>query len=204
MRISAQLHSLQRGGENCCPVICGSLWQRYQPHQDAGIGCIDCHAEHRGSDFRPRDAAFQTCFTCHTDLNKDTYKGRTVRTPHGGTFGYPVVDTKWKWKGLDGAAWALKQIPVNRLPTDDEEAWRSKQFHAMHLYRVRAPEGLPGNEKHEMSCSSCHQKFDPIDRETPRQTCGRCHAGQIDSVTGRALVASDKPNCISFTSNCEG
>jgi hypothetical protein len=193
-------HSLRKTvEENCtaCHQAEGFTASVIQPHRDAGIGCVACHAEHQGAAFRPRDAAFTTCTACHNDLNEQAYNGRTVGTPHSGTRGYPVVDTEWKWKGIDSAEWALKQIAVTRLPADNENAWRSKQFHALHMYRVRAPEGLPGNEKRELSCSSCHKSFDPIDRETPGQTCARCHNGQIDSTTGRTLVAADKPNCIS-------
>lgn len=168
-----------------------------KPHRDAGIGCVTCHAEHEGAEFRPRDAAFLTCTACHNDGNKKTYNGRTVGTPHGGTFGYPVVNAKWAWTGLADEEWATKKISLTRLPTDNDDAWRSKQFHSLHLYRVRAPGELSGNTEREISCSSCHKSFNPIDRETPRQTCARCHNGQVDSATGRGLVAADKPNCIS-------
>ena len=168
-----------------------------KPHRDAGIGCVSCHAEHKGAAFRPRDAAFLTCTGCHNDANKKIYSGRSVSTPHGGTLGYPVVNGKWAWKGLDEEEWTSKQIPLTRLPTDNDDAWRSKQFHALHLYRVRAPDTLAGNTEREMSCSSCHKSFNPIDRETPRQTCAHCHNGQVDSSTGHILVAADKPNCTS-------
>jgi len=79
-----------------------------------------------------------------------------VGTPHGGTFGYPVFDGKWKWTGLDDSEWALKQIPVRRLPADTEDRWHSKQFHAVHM-RVRTVAGIPGNAEGELSCSSCHK-----------------------------------------------
>ena len=79
-----------------------------------------------------------------------------VGTPHGGPFGYPVFDGKWKWTGLDDSEWALKQIPVRRLPADTEDRWHSKQFHAVHM-RVRTVAGIPGNAEGELSCSSCHK-----------------------------------------------
>jgi hypothetical protein len=84
-----------------------------------------------------------------------------------------------------------------RSPADTDDQWRSKQFHALHLYRVRAVAGLSGNEEGEMSCSSCHKSFNPIDRDTPRLTCARCHNGMTDSRTGRTLVAADAVNCTS-------
>jgi hypothetical protein len=168
-----------------------------KPHHDAGIGCVSCHAEHQGADFNPRDAAFTTCTACHRDGNKETYNGRKVGTPHGGTFGYPVINAKWKWKGLEEEEWAAKKISVTRLPADDDNAWRSKQFHSLHLYRVKASGDLSGNTEKEMSCSTCHKSFSPIDRETPRTTCAGCHNSRDDQATARTIVAATKPNCVS-------
>jgi hypothetical protein len=167
-----------------------------EPHAAAGIGCFSCHAEHRGAEFKPAEASLLTCTGCHNEANRNSYNGRKVGTPHGGTFGYPVVNGKWKWKGLNDSEWALKKIAVARLSTDSEETWRSKQFHALHLQRVRA-HGLPGNRETELSCSSCHKTFNPVDRETPRTTCGNCHNGRVESGTNRVLIAKDKPNCTS-------
>lgn len=167
-----------------------------EPHAAAGVGCVSCHAEHRGTEFKPAEAALLTCTDCHDDANKNSYNGRKVSTPHGGTFGYPVVNGKWNWKGLNDNEWALKQIAVTRLPADTEEKWRSKQFHALHVQRVRAS-GLQGNPQGELSCSSCHKSFNPIDRETPRTTCGNCHNGRVDLGTNRVLIAKNKPNCTS-------
>ncbi|HSS19420.1 MAG TPA: FHA domain-containing protein [Pyrinomonadaceae bacterium] len=167
-----------------------------EPHVAAGIGCIACHAEHRGAEFRAATAALSTCTECHNDANQNSYNGRRVKTPHGGTFGYPVKDQKWIWTGLTEADWKAKQIPIERLPVDTDEKWRSKQFHALHVQRVRA-NGLPGNKEGELSCSSCHRTFAPIDRQTPRTTCGNCHNGYVEAGTSRVLIAKDLPNCIS-------
>jgi hypothetical protein len=166
-------------------------------HAAAGVGCRDCHAEHRGKDFRPAHAALGTCTECHTDTNKKLYNGHGVSTPHGGTFGYPVVAGKWKWKGLDQEEWALRKIEVAKLPVDSDEKWRSKQFHALHVTRVRAVPGMKGDAEGHLSCSSCHKTFNPIDRETPRTTCGACHDGMIEPGTNQVLISKDKPNCIS-------
>jgi hypothetical protein len=167
-----------------------------EPHVAAGIGCIDCHAEHRGTEFRAATAALSTCTECHNDANQNSYNGRRVKTPHGGTLGYPVSNEKWIWTGLSDSDWQAKQIAITRLPVDTDEKWRSKQFHALHVQRVRA-NGLPGNTEGEMSCSSCHKTFNPIDRQTPRTTCGNCHNGYVEAGTNRELIAKDKPNCIS-------
>ncbi len=168
-----------------------------EPHRAAGIGCVSCHAEHRGAGFKPAEASLATCAECHSDANRDTYNGRRVGTPHGGTPGYPVVNGQWKWKGLNDEEWGLKKIEIPRLPVDTDDRWRSKQFHGLHVQRVRTVPGLAGNLQGELSCSSCHKTFDPIDRETPRTTCGSCHNGRVEPVTNRVIIASDKPNCTS-------
>jgi len=167
-----------------------------EPHTAAGIGCIDCHAEHRGTNFHAAQAALATCTECHNNANRNLYNGRKVSTPHGGTFGYPVVNGKWTWKGLSESDWTLKQIAVVRLSEDTDDKWSSKQFHALHVQRVLA-KGLPGNPEGQLSCSSCHKTFNPIDRETPRTTCGTCHDGYLELGTNRVLIAKDKPNCVS-------
>lgn len=168
-----------------------------KPHVAAGIGCTACHAEHRGPDFRPGPAALATCTSCHNDANSRAYNGRKVSTPHGGTFGYPVVAGKWNWRGLDDEDWALKKIAVARLPTETDEQWRSKQFHSIHVQRVKTVGSIQGNAQGELSCSSCHKSFDPIDRETPKTMCGTCHNGRVEPGSNRTLLANDQPNCTS-------
>ncbi len=170
-----------------------------QPHLSAGIGCVACHAEHRGVEFSAVDGALRSCAECHNDGNKTLYTGKKVGTPHGGTFGYPVIDGKWKWAGLDAEELVQRktQLRLERLPSDSEDQWRSKQFHAIHLYRVRAIGGLAGNKEGELSCSSCHATRDPIDLTTPGTTCARCHNGQKDPRARHQVIAADKPNCTS-------
>ncbi len=170
-----------------------------KPHATAGIGCVACHAEHRGAQFSAMAGALLSCAECHNDSNKQTYNGKSVHTPHGGTFGYPVVDGQWKWSGLDPELVALRKadLKLERLPADTEDQWRSKQFHAVHLYRVRAVAGMKGNKDGELSCSSCHNTRDPIDLVTPRTTCSKCHNGQVDPRAGQQVIAADKPNCTS-------
>ena len=172
-------------------------------HSDASIGCLECHSEHKGTDFSPRRAALNSCTKCHTDRNTKTYNGRTVGTPHGGTLGYPVVGNEWKWKGLDASELAERpKIAALRLPTDSQRVWRSKQFHALHLYRVRATYRMTGvlgadlGAPRVLSCSSCHRSFDPVDREYPRQTCIQCHNNPADAA-GKGSSVAGTPNCVS-------
>lgn len=168
-----------------------------KPHAEAGVGCISCHTEHKGVDFNPGESALATCTNCHTDSNKQLFNGRRVGTPHGGTFGYPVVNGVWSLKTVDDEEWALKQMSVVRLPSDDDAKWKSKQFHALHSERVRVVSGLQGDAAGRLSCSSCHKSFTPPDRETPRTTCGICHNGLIEEGTNRILIANTQPNCTS-------
>jgi hypothetical protein len=183
-------------------------------HAAAGIGCTDCHIEHQGTEYRPSIASIQTCTNCHTDANKNTYKGRHVGTPHGGTFGYPVVSGKWVWPGLTDEEWQQKSAGVQRIVAniksqlvpmgsgrDPDDVRRSAEFHALHVHRVKAIGGLPSNDAGEMSCSSCHTSFGPLspDRDTPRKTCNICHDGNTGDRGGKFenVIAADKPNCIS-------
>ncbi|MFL6258006.1 MAG: FHA domain-containing protein [Pyrinomonadaceae bacterium] len=182
-----------------------------EPHARAGIGCNDCHVEHQGTEFRPNVASLQTCTTCHSDSNKKTYNGRVVHTPHGGTYGYPVVGGRWSWMGLPDEEWAQKSAALRKLVQslrgsllvgpnaanrNPDDLRRSAEFHSLHIHRVKAVGGLLGNKEGEMSCSSCHKSFDPLDRETPRQTCATCHNGDRGGKFEKVL-ADDKANCIS-------
>lgn len=175
-----------------------------QPHREAGINCTACHTEHRGTNFSPAVYSLQSCTTCHNDHNQKLYNGRRVSTPHGGTFGYPVSDGKWVWRGLSDEEWSQKPAEVkqalDRWPTTDDNQKRSAQFHIIHLHRVRVAGGLVGNEAGEMSCSTCHQSFAPsIDRTTPRTTCATCHNGDGGSHArgGTPVIAAGAANCTS-------
>jgi hypothetical protein len=168
-----------------------------KPHVVAGVGCVDCHAEHKGAEFKAGEAALATCTGCHNDNNKNLYNLKRVGTPHGGTVGYPVVNGAWSLKAVDDEEWALKNMAVVRLPTDDDHKWKSKQFHALHSERVRTIPGLQGDAMGRLSCSSCHKSFNPIDRETAQTTCVVCHNGLIEEGTNRVLISNNQPNCTS-------
>src|SRR6185369_14281752 len=157
-----------------------------KPHEAAGIGCVDCHAEHQGAEFNATQGALASCTACHNDSNQKVYNGRKVGTPHGGTFGYPVVNGAWSAKSISDEYWDLRQLGTTRQPADTDEKWRSNQFHALHDQRVRVAPGMKGNSEGRLSCSSCHRSFAPdVDRTTPRTTCAACH------------VENGRPNCTS-------
>ena len=207
-------HTLTGGIEaNCasCHQAPGFKATVTEAHEEARIGCNECHVEHQGTEFRPNVASLQTCTTCHTDSNKQTYNGRAVGTPHGGTYGYPVVEGRWRWSGLAEEEWAQKSAALRKVvqtvrgsllvgpgsaSRDPEDLRRSAEFHALHIHRVKVVEGVAGNKDGEMSCSSCHNTFDPPDRETPQRTCAACHNGDRGGKFERVLAA-DRPNCIS-------
>ena len=156
-----------------------------KPHAAAGVGCVDCHAEHQGAQFSATAGALGSCTQCHTDGNHKLYNGRKVGTPHGGTFGYPVVNGSWSAKSINDDEWDLRQLGTVRQPTDSDEKWRSNQFHALHDQRVKIAPGMKGNSEGRLSCSSCHESFEPLDRTTPKTTCANCH------------VTNGQPNCTS-------
>jgi hypothetical protein len=107
------------------------------------------------------------------------------------------VNGAWSQKAVNEEEWSLRNMVVTRLPGDSDAKWRTKQFHAFHNERVKLLPGMPGSSEGNLSCSSCHKSFNPIDRETPRTTCGSCHNGRTAGATNRVLIATDKPDCTS-------
>ncbi|MEN3330205.1 MAG: hypothetical protein V7638_5012 [Acidobacteriota bacterium] len=182
-----------------CHALSGSMGQRcaschhteaftateIKPHEAAGIGCVDCHAEHKGVEFSAKAGALASCTPCHNDQNQKTYNSRKVGTPHGRTIGYPVVNGEWSAKSINDEEWDLRKLSVQRVATDTDQKWRSNQFHALHDQRVKIVPGMKANAEGRLSCSSCHNSFEPLDRVTPRTTCAACH------------VKDGQPNCTS-------
>jgi hypothetical protein len=160
-------------------------------HRAAGITCVSCHAEHRGAGFRPLTGALESCAKCHNDQNKMVYSGKSVQTPHDGTYGYPVVNGLWVWKGLDKEELAQKPelfefLKKNRAKSSEANEWRNAQFHGIHLNNIRSVAGVDGTldeaGNRVLSCSSCHKTGymgANIDRSFPRTTCGKCHNAQV-------------------------
>lgn len=163
-------------------------------HKEAGVGCTECHTDHRGSDFDLNAAAKQTCAACHRDGNRTLYNGKSVATPHNGGFNYPVASGRWVWKGVQKElAVQIPEVNGSASGDRDEQEALTRQFHAVHVGRLKVPEGLKGDRKGLVSCSTCHRSFDPIDVETPVQTCAACHGGG----EGPERVARAETNCVS-------
>ena len=187
--------------ENAC-IRCHQAEQFHasntKAHENAGITCITCHQEHQGADFQMTATAIQGCAQCHNDNNSKTYNGKGVRTAHGGSYGYPIVDGVWKWKGVyREVADAIPEINSSATGDKDEQARLSRYFHTIHVARLKAPDGVKGDARGLVSCSSCHSTFDPIDRTTPRQTCAACHITSADAAGRDTRFGSGTANCIS-------
>ena len=194
-------HTANEPMENSC-VRCHSAAEFHasntRAHEQAGITCTVCHKEHKGRDFDITATAIQSCAGCHSDNNSKTYNGKSVHTAHGGSYGYPAIDGVWKWKGVyREVADAIPEINSSATGDKDEQAKLSRQFHTVHLYRLKAPEGIKGDKRGLMSCSSCHEQLTPVDTVKPRQTCAVCHT-TTGNVEGRDARFTGSPvNCIS-------
>ncbi len=167
-------------------------------HEEAGITCTVCHREHQGADFNMVDSAIQSCADCHNDSNSKTYNGKAVRTAHEGSYGYPIENGEWKWKGVyREVADAIPEINSTATGDKDEQERLSRHFHTIHVYRLTAPASVAGDSRGLVSCSSCHKSFEPIDRTTPRETCAACHTTAAGEVGRDARFGSVPANCIS-------
>lgn len=194
-------HTLNEPVENSC-IRCHKAEQFHasntRAHEEAGITCTVCHLEHQGSDFQMRAAAVQGCATCHNDDNRSVYNGKTVRTPHSGSIGYPVQNGVWVWKGLYAEiAETVPGASSSATKDETEQARLSRQFHAVHVSRLIAPAGMTADGEGRVSCSSCHNSFDPIDRETPRETCAACHEANASSANSNVSPVTRQVNCVS-------
>ncbi len=167
-------------------------------HKNAGFNCATCHKEHQGADFEPRVYAFATCTICHNDNNKELYNGKGVSTPHKGGFGYPAENGDWKENTITPESLAMMPEVTRFLQkNDDEQIARNKQFHAIHMFRLSPDASMTTDKSGAISCSTCHKSFNPVDRETPKQTCVKCHTGYVDKLTGQTLVPAGQQNCLS-------
>lgn len=194
-------HTANEPLENAC-IKCHQATEFHasntQAHEEAGITCTICHKEHQGADYDITATAIASCADCHNDYNKKTYNGKTVRTAHDGSYGYPIVNAEWKWQGVyREVAAAIPEINNSATGDKDEQARLSRHFHTVHTARLKTPPGLKGDKKGLVSCSTCHNSFDPIDRTTPRQTCAACHTTAVGAAERDQRFGNVSANCIS-------
>ncbi len=153
--------TMQRNCAAChtTPAFSSSLSEK---HTAAGLTCTACHTEHRGRDFSPALVARNGCVACHRDGSVSHSK--PLRTPHGGTLGYPLTNGKWEWAGVTQAAWQRKGLPRAAMHYD-----LSEQFHLVHL---------AGHRQGRANCSDCHTagfEGDAV-RQDVRESCATCHS----------------------------
>lgn len=131
-------------------------------HAAVGLSCGDCHSEHKGREFRPALVANTNCTSCHRD--GVVSHGKQLRTPHGGTLGYPVSNGDWKWAGVTPAEWTRKGL--RGAPTSYNH---TEQFHLVHV---------AGRRQGHAKCSDCHTggyEGEAV-RKGVRESCANCHA----------------------------
>ncbi len=194
-------HTPDQPVENSC-ISCHQASEFHssntKAHEDAGITCTVCHKEHQGADFDIKKTAIQSCAECHNDSNKTIYNGKPVHTAHGGTYGYPIVDGAWKWKGVyREIADAIPEINRSITGDKDENARLNRHFHTVHTGRLTVPAGLKGDSRGLVSCRTCHTNFSPIDRETPKATCAACHTTSPEAANRDQRFGTSTANCIS-------
>ena len=196
-------HTMNEPIENSC-IKCHAASEFHssntKAHEQVGITCTMCHFEHQGVDYDIKATAIKGCADCHNDQNQKTYNGKSVRTAHEGSYGYPVIDGFWKWNGVyREVADTIPEIGRSATGDKDEQAKLSRQFHTIHLYRLHAYEPLKGDKRGLVTCSTCHETFgaNNIDRAKPRQTCAVCHTTPAGSADRDNRFGINSSNCIS-------
>ena len=144
-------------------------------HMAAGITCTQCHDEHHGRNFNVATVANDRCTSCHRD--GVVSNGKTLKTPHGGVLGYPVVDGKWQWTSLTENQWRGKELPGSASSFGGKD-----QFHLIHI---------AGRERGRAKCSDCHTggfEADSI-RTGVRESCLGCHTVNYRVAAANGAVA---------------
>ncbi|MEW6736017.1 MAG: NAD(P)-binding domain-containing protein [Acidobacteriota bacterium] len=136
----------------------------FEPHQRANVGCMDCHTEHKGTDFKAATVARSVCFECHranpTHPKAKRADGSLLGVPHGGTFGYPISDQgEWTWTE-----------PINKkmqIPNAGDLTPKAK-FHFVHL---------AGRKEGRARCTDCHDSFqtEAEAKKIDKNKCAVCH-----------------------------
>jgi hypothetical protein len=148
-----------------------------EKHMKVGLTCTACHSEHHGRDFRPSAVANVACTGCHRDGSGvvSPLSGKSLKTPHGGVFGYPVTDGRWAWGGISQAEWERKDLPGATSQFSLKE-----QFHLVHV---------GGRRQGRSNCTDCHTAGFEGSALTQgvRESCANCHG---NSATPAQMQAS--------------
>jgi len=153
-------------------------------HGASNIGCLDCHGEHNGADFHPKDVNNESCKSCHND--RDKFRGRILGTPHKApdgapTVGYIRVNDSVKWKDQVGPA-AISRFHVDHPYANTKCGYCHK--------------GSVGtNEWHDTpkgACQACHGvSFNAAGIEPIGPNCATCHR-QHGKDKGLAVAITNK------------
>ncbi|HKQ77772.1 MAG TPA: FHA domain-containing protein [Blastocatellia bacterium] len=157
-----------------------------EKHLKASLTCVDCHSEHHGRDFSPSLVANVACVGCHRDGGGfvSPLDGRMLKTPHGGTFGYPLDDGRWSWDGVSQSEWQRKE-----LPGMSSQFGLKEQFHLIHV---------AGRQGGRSDCADCHRAGFEGDAVTKgvRESCADCHGTDDTAARAQAdnarLILADK------------
>ncbi len=150
-------------------------------HMKEGLSCIACHTEHHGRDFKPATVANVACVGCHRDGSGvvSSLTGKSLKTPHGGGFGYPVSNGQWNVPKTEDTEWARKGLPG--LPSQFSQ---KDQFHLIHV---------SGRQQGRSNCTDCHTAgFEGAAvTQGVRESCAACHGN--DPAEAIAQNANARP-----------
>lgn len=142
-------------------------------HQEANIGCVGCHIEHGGADFKIKDVNNRSCMYCHNESY--VFRGKVVGAPHKGSAVKSNPDS-------------AEQAGVGYIRDDNDLlTWKHKtgqdavtQFHVEHPYA-------------QQECTYCHKgvRGEAQWQQSPRGACQACHAVSFDPKGFEAIG----PNC---------
>ena len=174
-------HAVQASmNQNCasCHTTTAFHSEVSDKHLKVGLTCVACHSEHHGRDFRPALVANVACTGCHSDTSGylSPLTGKPLRTPHGGSFGYPVNNGRWTWGGISQNEWQRKELPGATSQYSLKE-----QFHLIHV---------AGRQIGRSNCTDCHTAgFEGAAlTQGVRESCAACHG--IDPAAAAAQTTS--------------
>jgi hypothetical protein len=167
--------------QNCasCHTTAAFHSELSDKHMKVSLTCVACHSEHHGRDFRPALVANVACTGCHSDGSGyvSPLTGQPLKTPHGGTFGYPVTDGRWAWGGISQTEWQRKELAGATSQYSLKE-----QFHLLHV---------AGRQRGRSNCTDCHVMGFEGEALTQgvRESCASCHGVNATAADAQATNA---------------